>query len=603
MKHAREREGKGFGMGKKKGSGSAVERLEAGLKAYNAEGERLMAELDAQGDPEKMREFNDQAAEFGRAIEVAEEFPDLVMLHWGDIRPSARNRRRWEANDAQDAGLVELAGSFWQTGGRNASPVLVRRIEPLRGAEYEHGGEEGKAAAWELVFGERRWRAARLLERGFEHPVFGEIRGNGMLLCEMRALTDVQAFELQVMENKRRRQLSPLEEGDTISDWMEQCGISLHEAARRMGMTTAEAARRVRCTELAWCWRDEPVVVRWTVRMVELMASLPQETQEEIHSACSRQRCWPMSLADVRRRIDDLTLVVAEFPWPLDSDFHGEPCSACIRRSDRQPELFDQADLFGEGEDGPVRDCPALCLHSACAKEKQTAWVMARWEAAREEFGTELEAIKRNWGGEPEAAAAFALSEAWNAAVDKDSVAGVRYAWNGPLPGGLETAKKGERGARPIFDAGTATVVWVKPAEDREQERTLTAKQAAEEAKQAAEEAERKRTIEARRAVVEPLRRRREEFDENMFLSWEAMAVLALAVVKSNEECDFVEAFAAAAAQLKGDGLPTAREDLKTWVSSEIETYLENMERPWVAEEEVKATAEVIGAVFEALGI
>lgn len=106
-----------------------------------------------------------------------------TLLPIAQLVPSPTNPRK-HFNEAK---LAELAGNLRQFG--ILQPLLVR---PLAG---------GAAPRFEIVAGERRHRAALLAEL-VEVP------------CIVRELSDVQAFEIQLVENLQRDDLTPIEEAE-----------------------------------------------------------------------------------------------------------------------------------------------------------------------------------------------------------------------------------------------------------------------------------------------------------------------------------------------------------------------------------------------------
>src|SRR6185437_11111933 len=98
------------------------------------------------------------------------------------LRPGRFQPRRQFAAEAIEA----LAQSIRENG--ILQPLLVRR-------------DPADPGAWEIVAGERRWRAAQLA-RLHEVPVVA------------RELTDRAALEIALVENVQRQDLLPLEEAD-----------------------------------------------------------------------------------------------------------------------------------------------------------------------------------------------------------------------------------------------------------------------------------------------------------------------------------------------------------------------------------------------------
>ena len=97
------------------------------------------------------------------------------------IRESKTNPRRF----FDEAKLVELSDNIRQYG--VLQPILLRPLP------------EGEAGTYELVAGARRFRASKLAKRE-------------SIPATVRELTDVQALELQVIENVQRVDVHPLDE-------------------------------------------------------------------------------------------------------------------------------------------------------------------------------------------------------------------------------------------------------------------------------------------------------------------------------------------------------------------------------------------------------
>ena len=113
------------------------------------------------------------------------------------IQASPTNpRKRFDAGK-----LEELAHDIREKG--IVQPLLLR---PLLGAL-----PMGDHPLFEIIFGERRFRAARLA-------------GLASAPCMVRELTDRQALEIQMIENLQRDDLDPLEEADGYQQMLEMRG-------------------------------------------------------------------------------------------------------------------------------------------------------------------------------------------------------------------------------------------------------------------------------------------------------------------------------------------------------------------------------------------
>jgi ParB family chromosome partitioning protein len=134
------------------------------------------------------------------------------------IRPGAFQPRRRFAEAELDA----LAQSIREKG--ILQPLLVR---PLTGEE----------ADFELVAGERRWRAAQRVGL-HEVPII------------IRPLGDSEALEIALVENLQREDLSPLEEAEAYSRLMEEFGRTQASLAEAVGKSRSHVANTMRLLSL-----------------------------------------------------------------------------------------------------------------------------------------------------------------------------------------------------------------------------------------------------------------------------------------------------------------------------------------------------------------
>src|SRR5271170_4789893 len=134
------------------------------------------------------------------------------------IRPSPFQPRRHFA----EAELDGLAQSIREKG--IVQPLLVRPIE-------------GGAADFELVAGERRWRAAQRVGL-HEVPVI------------IRQLGDAAAFEIALVENLQREDLSPLEEAEAYSRLTREFGRGQAGIAEAVGKSRSHVANTMRLLSL-----------------------------------------------------------------------------------------------------------------------------------------------------------------------------------------------------------------------------------------------------------------------------------------------------------------------------------------------------------------
>jgi len=134
------------------------------------------------------------------------------------LRPNPRNPRR----NFPDAELDELAASIRERG--IIQPILVRTVR-------------GAADVYEIIAGERRWRAA---QRAAVHDV-------PILLLEV---DDREALELAIIENVQRTDLNPLEEAAGYQALIDEFAHAPDAVAKIVGKSRSHVANTLRLLKL-----------------------------------------------------------------------------------------------------------------------------------------------------------------------------------------------------------------------------------------------------------------------------------------------------------------------------------------------------------------
>ncbi len=132
------------------------------------------------------------------------------------IAPNPNQPRRRFDEDA----LTALADSLADQG--VLQPVLVR---PLRGGSYE------------LVAGERRWRAA-------------QIAGLEQIPAIIEQRDDTEALEAAIVENMARADLNPVEEARAVAALVEELGMTKKAVGRRVGRSRSAISNLLRILDL-----------------------------------------------------------------------------------------------------------------------------------------------------------------------------------------------------------------------------------------------------------------------------------------------------------------------------------------------------------------
>ena len=168
----------------------------------------------------------------GRGLDALYEdnsaaFPDekaedgIKMVRVSAIEPNRGQPRK----EFDSESLSELADSIREHG--VLQPLLVRR---LPGASLED-------ESYQLVAGERRWRAARMAGLS-EVPVV------------VREMSEAEVLEFALIENLQREDLNPLEEAGGYQELIDTFGLTQEEVARKVGRSRSAVANALRVPKL-----------------------------------------------------------------------------------------------------------------------------------------------------------------------------------------------------------------------------------------------------------------------------------------------------------------------------------------------------------------
>lgn len=268
------------------------------------------------------------------------------------IRSSINPRRRFN-----EGALNELASNIRRHG--VLQPILCR---PKKVGDDEF---------FEIVAGERRWRASRIAEQ----PQVPAI---------VREMTDTEALEIAVIENAQREDLHPLEEAEGFGALLKAYGHgeassqSADDLAAKIGKSRTHIYNRLKLLQLIPDLRDAFFKDDFNATVAQQLARLPAKMQPKAFAALRKATAdgEPINVresAKLLRAQFHLRMDRATFPIEDASLLEGAPaCTQCPKMSGNEP------DLFGDEPDN-------VCTDGDCFQGKKLAFNERIKAKAREE--------------------------------------------------------------------------------------------------------------------------------------------------------------------------------------------------------------------------
>jgi ParB family transcriptional regulator, chromosome partitioning protein len=137
--------------------------------------------------------------------------------------------------DMRPETLQELADSIKAQG--VVQPIVVRPID-VPGSTAGNGPAAGSSQRYEIIAGERRWRAAQMA-------------GLTEIPAVIRRIPDEAAIAVALIENIQRENLNPLEEARALERLINEFALTHQQAAEAVGRSRAGVSNLLRLLELA----------------------------------------------------------------------------------------------------------------------------------------------------------------------------------------------------------------------------------------------------------------------------------------------------------------------------------------------------------------
>ncbi|MCB1898231.1 ParB/RepB/Spo0J family partition protein [Cognatazoarcus halotolerans] len=195
---------------------------------------------------------------------------DLRTLAVEDLQPG-----KYQPRTRMDPGsLEELAASIKSQG--VMQPVLVRPLD--------------RAGSYEIIAGERRWRAA-------------QIAGLDEVPCLVREIPDEAALAMSLIENIQREDLNPLEEAAGIQRLVDEFSMTHQQAADAVGRSRPAASNLLRLLQLAQPVQE--LLMAGDIDMGHARALLPLDGAHQIQLA-NQVAARQLSVRDTEKLVQQI---------------------------------------------------------------------------------------------------------------------------------------------------------------------------------------------------------------------------------------------------------------------------------------------------------
>lgn len=192
---------------------------------------------------------------FGTEASAGTATAGMVELLIDEISPGETQPRK----DFNDLKLRELENSIRENG--VIQPIVVQK----------------KGSGFEIICGERRWRASRKA-------------GLKKIPAIIREASDTQSLQMALIENIHRQDLNPIEEAEAYKRLAHEFGLTQEVIAQRVGKNRATVANYLRLLKLSKGFQEDLITGRLSMGHARAMLALETEKEmEEVRRAVLKQ--------------------------------------------------------------------------------------------------------------------------------------------------------------------------------------------------------------------------------------------------------------------------------------------------------------------------
>lgn len=192
----------------------------------------------------------------------------IAYININDIKPNSNQPRK----TFDEEKLEELAASIEEHG--LIQPLVLR--------------ESGKG--YEIVAGERRWRAARKI-------------GIKELPCIVRELTDEENMLLAIIENMQREDLNPIEEAEGLKQMIDTYGLTQEQVSKSVGKSRPYIANCLRLLKLPEQVMKYVSTGEFSAGHAKVLAGLNDENKQIALAEDSIKKSW--SVRELEKAVHD----------------------------------------------------------------------------------------------------------------------------------------------------------------------------------------------------------------------------------------------------------------------------------------------------------
>lgn len=284
------------------------------------------------------------------------------------ISPSPLNPRK----TFDEAALKELASNIEKQG--LLQPITVRVSKSEDVTDLETGEVTTIPCSYEIVCGERRYRAVSLLKAQEDDANIAKIKAHRKkseefqtISCIVRNMTDDEAFDAMITENLQRKDVDPIEEAFAFAQLSER-GRSYEDIALKFGKSARFVFDRIKLNSLIPELKERVRNGDIPLSGAMILSKLDDETQKEFHEEEDEQ----CTTAMIRDYVSNSFMELEKADWieeDADNWENGEfkPCSQC------ESNTCNHGCLFYE-----MNNKDARCINATCFNKKRIAYVIRK---------------------------------------------------------------------------------------------------------------------------------------------------------------------------------------------------------------------------------